>query len=369
MNVSVAPKSIDKTRAKTLIVDCDIHPTLKSPNDIRSRLPRRWQDHFDEYGSYLRQAFTGTQIYLRMQPMTSREDAWPPNGGVPGSDLDFMRAQHLDANNIEYGILQPITPAGFDQRNLGYGAAMCSAINDWQAECWLDHEPRLRGNITVAQEDPATAIKEIERCASDRRFVQVTFGALALEPVGRSRYWPIFEMAERAGLPVAFHTGGVNGLPPSGVGWVSHYFEHHFSQVPAQASQLVSLVLEGVFEKFPKLRVVMVEGGFGWVPSLCWRLDQHWERLKSEVPHLTKPPSHYIKEQVWFTTQPVEEPTRPGDLRRLLEQVGYDRLLFSTDYPHHDSDDPNYAFRTKLSDEEKQMIFRTNAINLYRLQS
>lgn len=367
MNILVPQPRVDRTLTSGPIVDCDIHPGIKSPSDIRSRLPKRWQEHFDLYGSYLRQPVMGTQIYLRMSPGTAREDAWPPNGGIPGSDLEFMRTQHLDANNVEYGILHPLAPSGFDQRNLEYGAAICSAVNDWQSEYWLDAEPRLRGSITVPQENPEAAIREIERRAQDRRFVQISFAAYASEPLGRQRYWPIFEMAEKVGLPVGLHIGGVNGFPPSGCGWPSYYMEHHFSSVPAMASLVVSLVLEGVFERYPKLRVILTEAGFAWVPSLCWRLDQHWERMRSEVPHLKEPPSYYIKKHVYYTTQPIEEPTKPGQLRQLIDLIGWDRLFFSTDYPHWDFDDPNYAFRMKLSEKEREMVFRANAKEVYGL--
>ena len=68
------------------------------------------------------------------------------------------------------------------------------------------------------------------------------------------------------------------------------------------------MVLEGVFERFPKLKVVSIEAGFGWVPSLAWRLDKHFDRLRSELPHLKKKPSEYLREHVWWSTQPMEEP-------------------------------------------------------------
>ena len=75
---------------------------------------------------------------------------------------------------------------------------------------------------------------------------------------------------------------------------------------------MTSLVCEGVFERFPALQVVLIEGGFAWVPSLAWRLDQHWARMRDEVPHLKRPPVRIHPRALWFTTQPIEEPERPG---------------------------------------------------------
>ncbi len=62
--------------------------------------------------------------------------------------------------------------------------------------------------------------------------------------------------------------------------------------------------------------------------------------MRDEVPHLKRPPSEYIREQMWFTTQPMDEPERPEDLRAILDWIGWDRLLFATDYPHWDMDNP-----------------------------
>src|SRR5439155_776178 len=77
---------------------------------------------------------------------------------------------------------------------------------------------------------------------------------------------------------------------------------------------------EGVFERFPTLKVVFIEGGFGWVPPLAWRLDAAWKKLKEEVPHLKRLPSEYIREHIWLTTQPMEEPQNPRHFVELLEQ-------------------------------------------------
>ncbi len=133
-----------------------------------------------------------------------------------------------------------------------------------------------------------------------------------------------------------------------------------------QQADLTSLVLEGVFERLPALRMVMVEAGFAWAPSLAWRLDQHWAKLRAEVPHVTRPPSEYIRSQVWFTTQPVEEPEPRNRLLDTIDWIGWDRLLFATDYPHWDFDDPATALPLRLTEEQRRQVFADNARAVYR---
>ena len=184
----------------------------------------------------------------------------------------------------------------------------------------------------------------------------------ANEPLGRRRYWPIFEACERHNLPIGLHVPGFgSGNASTPAGWPSFYLEEHQTFAYIIMGVFTSMVLEGVFERFQGLKLVLIEGGFAWVPPLCWRLDKHWERMRSEVPHLKRPPSEYIREHIWYTTQPMEEPERPEDLVRIIDWIGWDRLLFSTDYPHWDFDDPKTVFRVKLTEAQKRMIFSENA--------
>jgi len=131
---------------------------------------------------------------------------------------------------------------------------------------------------------------------------------------------------------------------------------------------VVSMVLEGVFEHFPTLKMALVEGSFAWVPALSWRLDTQWRRMKDEVPHLARKPSEYVREHFWFTTQPIEEPPQPQQLFDVMSWIGWDRIMFSTDYPHWDFDDPRYVFKGKLDERHRRMIFRENAKALYGLE-
>lgn len=354
-------------RTDLKVVDCDIHPTLPSPRALDKYLSERWREHYRTYGLFLREPFLGSSTYPKATPNLARLDSWPPGGGPPGSDLDFMRKQHLDTNNVEFGILQLLSPNGQDQRNVEFGAAICEAANDWQVAEWTDPEPRLKASIMVPCEAPEVAAQVIRGRARSKAFAQILMTSRTRELLGQRKYWPIYEAAAETGIPIAIHVGGVSGHPTTPGGWQSYYFEDHYNHSIGMQALLASFVFEGVFETFPELKVICVEAGFGWVPSFKWRADKHWQRMRGEVPQVKRPPSEYIERQVWFTTQPVEEPERREHMVDLLNWVGVDRLLLSTDYPHWDFDDPRFAFRAVLNEDEKRKIYYENAYKLFGL--
>jgi hypothetical protein len=90
--------------------------------------------------------------------------------------------------------------------------------------------------------------------------------------------------------------------------------------------------------------------------------------MRGEVPHLKRPPSEYVREHVWFTTQPMEEPEKPEHMADIIDWLGWDRLMFSSDYPHWDFDDPRQTFKIRLTEEQKAKVFGGNAKALYGLQ-
>ncbi len=215
------------------------------------------------------------------------------------------------------------------------GAALAAALNDWIAHEWLDRDPRLRASIVVPTQNPALAAAEIARVAADRRFVQVLLLANDSEPFGRRHWWPIYEAAARNDLPIGIHAGSNYRHPVTGVGWPSYYIEDYAAQALSFQSQLASLICEGVFSKFPTLRVVLIESGFTWLPAFVWRLGKFWRGLRAEIPWVTAPPAEIVRERVRFTLQPIDAPEDPAILLRVIEQMGSDRLLlFSTDHPH-----------------------------------
>lgn len=353
------------TQVATGLVDCDIHNYPASEAVLRPYLSERWRRHLERFGGRNRHGLAQGYPYPKSAPQAARVDAWPP-AGPPGSSLAFMREQLLDPLGVSVGILNCLH-AGANQLDAELGAALCQAVNEWQVAEWLEPEPRLRASIVMPFDAGDLAAAEIDRAGGKAGFVQALMLVRTLEPMGRRRYWPIYEACERHGLPLGMHFGGYGGHPISSSGWPSFYLEDHTAMAMAFQTQLVSLVFEGVFERFPGLRVVCIEGGVAWLPPLVWRMDRLFEQMREEVPELRRRPSEYVREQVWLTTQPVEEPDRPEQLIQVFERIGQDRLLFATDYPHWDYDDPARAFPAPLPDALRRRVYGGNARELYGL--
>ena len=131
--------------------------------------------------------------------------------------------------------------------------------------------------------------------------------------------------------------------------------------------QVCSALCEGVFEKFPHVKLVAVEGGYSWVPHLMWRLDKNWKGLRDTVPWLKKAPSEYLPDHARFTTQPMEEPPVKSDLLEVFRMMDAERtLMFSSDFPHWDAEDPRYALRSMPEQLKERILFR-NAADTFRL--
>jgi predicted TIM-barrel fold metal-dependent hydrolase len=278
-----------------------------------------------------------------------------------------MQQQHLDPLGVTYGILQPLVPDGRDERNPDFGQAICQAMNEWQVAEWADKEPRLKASICLPWDEPKAAVAEIERNAGRREFAQIFVQPRLREPLGTRRYWPIYEAAAKHDLPIGMHSGGSVGSAPTGIGWLSYYAENQYAYALCMQMAVSNLIFEGVLDEFPTLRFILVEAGFAWVPAFGWRIDYYWSRLRSEVPHLKKRPSEYLKNNFWFTTQPVDEPEKPADILELIDWIGADKILFATDYPHWDSDDPRHAFRVALPQSMREMILSRNAHAVFGL--
>ena len=347
--------------SRTGIIDCDVHVYPRTVDEFKQYLPMPWRDRYSGGG----RGFFNNPIH------GSRADSKPESGEPAGADPAFLRHQLIDAYGYAYAILLPRAFANvFPDPDMG--SAVAAAYNDWLADTWLstyNEDGVFKGSITVNTQDPAAAVKEIERWAGHPHFVQVMTDSGARAPFGQRQYHPIYAACERHGLRFAIHPGtdgmGINSQPSPG--YPTHYIEWHTCLSLAFQAHLVSFLTEGVFQLFPGFGITLTEGGVSWLPPLMWRLDAEWKALRSEVPWLTHAPSSYLRDHLRFSSQPIERPDDPQQLMQMLAMLDAEHLLmFASDYPHWDFDSPTHAF-PKLPDDLHRRIFSENARAWYGL--
>ena len=313
-------------------IDCDIHPAVPTVRSLLPHLEPYWREHIERRG--LERDSFETSAYPIAAPINARPDWKPPEGGPPGSSLAAMQAHILDPLRPRAAICNVIHGAQMAMSE-DLSLALCRGINNWLAAEWLDRDDRLRASIVVPVHSPELAAEEIERMAPDRRFVQVLMLAMAEVPLGRRLMWPIYRAAEKHDLPIGIHAGSSFRHPPSAGGWGSTYLEDYVSYAQGFSGALNSLLAEGVFQKFPALRVVLIESGVTWLPASLWRVNKTWRGVRAEVPWLNRLPADIVRERVRLTAQPLDAPPDARSLLTVLEQLGSDdMLLFATDYPH-----------------------------------
>jgi predicted TIM-barrel fold metal-dependent hydrolase len=344
------------------IIDTDIHNTYADATEVTKFLPKHWLGKIQLPG----QTFSPSPARGG-----SRDDAKTPGGGAPGSDPAYLLQHHFDAYDIDYGIL---TGSGVLAVSIhcdpDYGNDLASAYNEFTVEKWLDFSEKFYGCIVINHSDPIAAAKEIDRHGANPRFVQVIMASASRTLFGQRQFHPIYEAAQRHGLPIAIHPGtegrGTAGYPtPSGP--ITRYMEWHNILPINYMAHVNSLVCEGVFEKFPELQFVCIEGGIAWLPHLMWRMDKNFKALRASTPWLKKMPSEYILNHIKLTTQPIEEPDNPKHLSQIFEMICAEKtVMFASDYPHWDFDNPHAAL-PPLADELKQRIYYDTAAELYNL--
>jgi hypothetical protein len=349
------------------MIDCDVHVQIGDAEEIIAYVDPAQRAWFRAQAQPL-----GLPGYPWVHPHSFfRGDLEHEPGRYPGSTIAEVRRDVLDGLAADVGILNADDAITVSLMASPYRAAeLARAHNEWLRERWLDAEPRTRGSILCPAQDPLAAAAEIRRAAEDERFVHVLLVGGSERPYGEPRYLPIFEAAAECGLPVAIHSGGEGmgvAAPPGGAGPVTFYIEWHtLGSACSTMSHLVSLLCHGTFERFPALKVLLIEGGVAWLPGILWRLDTNWRALRSEVPWLERKPSEVAREHVRFSTQPLEHTDGRDDLLfELLEAVGApDNLCFASDYPHWDFDDPGFMLN-RLPEAWRVKVLHENAAELY----
>jgi predicted TIM-barrel fold metal-dependent hydrolase len=348
----------DAASAGPRFIDTDVHERAELP-ELLPYLDPVWHRYITDYG------WVPDRALPYSQPTAGgldRADAKPGGVRPGGSDLGLLRGQLLDEYSVEAAVLTGwLNASSLQEGWTEFKTALMSAYNDWQLEQWLARDDRLYGSVQVNAWDVPGAVREIDRMAAHPKFVQVMLYS-GTEPFGAPRYHPIFAAAARHGLTVGIHHSENSA---TALGRHRYFIEWHTLVSQVFMSQAVSLIFNGVFDLFDELKVILIEGGFSYVPHLMWRADQQYRELRHEVPWVKRMPSETIRSQMRFASQPIEELTA-RQLATLIDQMESDALVcFSTDYPHWDFDSPLRALPAGIDAELADKIFLGNARALY----
>jgi len=313
------------------------------------------------YGEWLDQSRPdGEVITTAAGAYTARE---------PGSVPERTR-EYLVGNGVRGAVLNP-TLRGL-QPAADQGDAICAAYNDWLAATWLSDTVdgvEYFGTIRVNPMNAAGAAKEIARWADHPRMIQVGVPVESHHPYGQRYYLELWEACAAHNLPVAIKAEGGVGVEyfPTMTGLPRTHIEFSALHRDRFYFHLASFIAEGVFDRFPDLRIIFSDGGFDMMTPAMWRMDMDWPITRTEVPWVKRLPSEYLREHVRFVTNSLEGP--PGEdpdlVAEWVERTDAAHLLvYGSGYPLWSSMAPAEVF-PHLGAEDRARILSGNAEALY----
>lgn len=303
---------------------------------IAEHLAPDWREHLTTGGG-----LAGTGYSLPSVPYRTRSSL-----PTDATEAHTRSRRLLDRRGVVAAVLDPGTSGRLSGvGNAVMAAEIASATNDWMRERWLAEDERLHGSILVGPRDGGLAAREVRRIGADERMACIVVGHPPVLLGDRSLF-PLFEAAAELDLPIRLEAGGAfagSNPGPAPVGHPTSLFEYRLHSAYGAISHVLSVVCEGVFERFPGLRLVFSGFGIAWLPSLLWRLDQAYASSGPELPsRLTRTPSDVVREHMAFTTRGLERPAHPAALSELLASVdAQDLLLYASgesDEDHADLD-------------------------------
>ena len=298
--------------------------------------------------------------------MRSAIDAALERDFDPVSQLDAM-----DREGVNLTVLFPsrgLAAEALEYEDMKLAAAVARAYNNWLGDFCKKDPARLYGAAMLSVHDVEEAVVEARRAKEELGFVAVF---LRPNPV-RGRNWhdpaydPLWEACQLLELAVCFHEGQDCLLPqavaerfnnePDHLWTMAHVADHPMEMMYAS----LCFTAGGVLERFPRLRVGFLEANCSWVPYWLWRIDEHNEARGRTLP---LKPSEYFLRQCFVSVESEEELCK-----YVIDWMGDDNIVFSTDYPHIDSLYPRAMDRflsLPLSEESRRKILWDNCIRLY----
>jgi len=290
----------------------------------------------------------------------------------PGGHDPHERIKEMGQDGVSGEVLYPtlaLSLFGLDDAELQ--EACFRVYNDWLIDyCSVDLE-RLVGIAAIPVYDVQKGVAELERCAKAGLKGGIIWEApLPSLPLHSDHYNPLWEASSKLGMPISLHilTGhnySKGGLRPNGV---EHYRGSVNLKTVDAINDVFDLVFYGVLDRYPDLRIVMVEHEASWLPYFEQQWDYYWRRFKAKnPPPIQKAPSEYVREQVYVT---FFNDSLGG---KLLSFWGHDNCMWSNDFPHENSTWPNSRQVIQrdlghLPDDVRRKLIRDNVVRLYNMK-
>ena len=281
-------------------------------------------------------------------------------------DLTLVR-RAMDSMGINVQIVfpQPMLEMGLHPE-ADIATAMTFAYNRWFTRTILPRETRVKTLLSLPFHDPEACMKMIAEFGETPGVVGFMISSQRHEGVHKNGYMRVYRELEERGLPLAFHAGPSWG--DSMTTTMNRFLSvHAMSFVTCNMTHMTNWVINGLPERFPKLKLIWIESGLAWVPFMMQRLDHEYLMRQSDAPLLKRLPSEYIAE-MYFTSQPLEV-TMPHMLEATFKAIKAEtQLMYSSDWPHWDFDVPaQIAGLPFLSEQAKRNILGETARKLFRL--
>jgi predicted TIM-barrel fold metal-dependent hydrolase len=274
------------------------------------------------------------------------------------------RLEDLDKEGIDSQVLYPSFLLHINSWRDGIlGNAVCRAYNTWLAKVCAEAPDRLRGVGVVCLTDPEGAAREVSRIKEVGLVAVMVNGTVGTRRLDHPDHEPFFAEANRLNVPIAVHFSfefpGVRELFP-------HFFPARvLAGIFPLMAGFTSVLCTGLMDRYPNLRFAFLEGGCNWVAAYVERMDDHFENSRYNARQLIDhPPSHYLNFGRIFFGCEGNEPS----LGRIIQEIGEDKLIYSSDYPHADRTEGTARFlkeRTDIPDSAKRKVLEENACRFY----
>jgi uncharacterized protein len=289
-------------------------------------------------------------------------------GEYAGTADAWLKA--LDRGGMEMVVLYPTLGLFMSfLKDRQWAVALCRAYNSFMYEEFTRKSPRLKAVALLPLQDPEAAAGELRRAVRELGCVGAMLAADGAHVLGESRFTPIYEEAARLDTMLGVHASGSH-LGGGGLELFPAFIQTHTcSHAFGQMRQLTSIVLEGIPERFPNVRIAFLEAGCGWAPYWIERMDEEYGKRASEAPLLKKNPSDYVRSgKIYFSCE-ADECLLP----QALQLIGDEQVVYASDYPHWDGSYPHslgeLRGREDLTDAQKRKLLADNARRLYKINA